>query len=83
MRKPLVAANWKMHKTAQEAQLVAALADVELSDPSRLVLAHEPVWAIGMGVAAQPEDAQDMAGRIRGWLAGRFGPQGAVPAPPQ
>ncbi|MFO8034654.1 MAG: triose-phosphate isomerase [Candidatus Bipolaricaulota bacterium] len=60
-----------------EGQLAAALADVELGNPSMLLVAYEPVWAIGTGMAAQPEDAQDMAGRIREWLVGRFGPQGA------
>ncbi len=59
-----------------EEQLVVALHGVELEDPSRLVLAYEPVWAIGTGVAAQPDDAQDMAARLRRWLGERFGAGG-------
>lgn len=42
-------------------------------DPGGLVIAYEPVWAIGTGVAAQPADAQEMAGQIRSWLRDRFG----------
>lgn len=35
----------------------------------RLVFAYEPIWAIGTGDTATPEDAQDAIGRIRGLLA--------------
>lgn len=40
------------------------------------MVAYEPVWAIGTGVAAQPSDAQAMAARIRVWLRERFGGPG-------
>ncbi len=39
----------------------------ELGD---LVLAYEPVWAIGTGLTATPEQAQDIHAFIRGWLSG-------------
>ena len=55
-----------------QGQLAAALGDLQLPAPERLVIAYEPVWAIGTGVAAQPEDAQEMAARIREWLSQRF-----------
>jgi triosephosphate isomerase len=42
-----------------------------------VVLAYEPVWAIGTGLTASPTDAQEVCGAVRGWLADRFGGQTA------
>ena len=50
-----------------EAQLRGALADQ--ADLASIVVAYEPVWAIGTGLTASPEQAQDMHGFIRGVLA--------------
>ena len=52
-------------------QLLACLADV--TDVSRLLVAYEPVWAIGTGEAATPQIAQDMMNSIRSALRSRFG----------
>jgi triosephosphate isomerase len=41
-----------------------------------LVLAYEPVWAIGTGLTATPEQAQEVHGRIRALLWEIFGPRG-------
>jgi triosephosphate isomerase len=41
-----------------------------LEDKSRVVIAYEPVWAIGTGVTASPEQAQETHKAIRGWIAG-------------
>lgn len=38
-----------------------------------VVVAYEPVWAIGTGKVATPEQAQDAHAFIRGWLAERWG----------
>jgi len=40
---------------------------------TNLVIAYEPVWAIGTGEVATPEDAQEVCGAIRSRLAERFG----------
>jgi hypothetical protein len=39
----------------------------------RLVIAYEPVWAIGTGRVATPEDAQEVCTAIRGWIRERHG----------
>jgi triosephosphate isomerase (TIM) len=65
------------------AQLDAALDGLtadELTAPgqgSGIVLAYEPVWAIGTGEVATPEDAQEVCGALRARLAERYGPETA------
>jgi len=46
-------------------QLRAALQDVAAADAAQLVIAYEPVWAIGTGEVAGPADAQEMGAAIR------------------
>lgn len=47
------------------AQVQSGLGDRPLHEIARIVIAYEPVWAIGTGVAATPEDAQEMTAAIR------------------
>jgi triosephosphate isomerase len=56
-------------------QLCAALVDVPAADLDRLVVAYEPVWAIGTGKTATPDDAATVHGGIRAELQ-RLGAQG-------
>ena len=50
-------------------QLKAALVDVPESVLGTLVVAYEPVWAIGTGEVATPEDAQEVCAALRAALA--------------
>lgn len=46
-------------------QLAGGLADIPAEDAAKLVIAYEPVWAIGTGKTATPEQAEDMCEYIR------------------
>ena len=50
------------------AQVDAALDGVSTDDTAGIVIAYEPVWAIGTGKVATPDDAQEVCGAIRGRL---------------
>mgnify|MGYP005833657577 CR=1 FL=1 len=56
-----------------EGQLEAALSALTPEDMELMVIAYEPIWAIGTGKTATPDDAQEMNGFIRAWLERRFG----------
>ena len=49
----------------------------EKSMPFSTILAYEPVWAIGTGKTATPEQAQEVHHFIRKWLEDTFGPETA------
>jgi triosephosphate isomerase len=57
------------------AQLDAALAEVTAEQAKDVVIAYEPVWAIGTGEVATPEDAQEVCSAIRGRLAELYSPE--------
>jgi triosephosphate isomerase len=59
-------------------QLDAALEGLSAEQVAGLVIAYEPVWAIGTGEVATPEDAQEVCGALRARLAERFGPETAA-----
>jgi triosephosphate isomerase len=52
-------------------QVEADLADVQLGGLADVVIAYEPIWAIGTGRTATPEQAQEACGFIRGLIAER------------
>ena len=54
-------------------QLAGGLGDMAASVAPKLVIAYEPVWAIGTGRTATPAQAQEVHAHIRGRLAERFG----------
>lgn len=59
-------------------QLAGSLAGVSAEDMLDIVLAYEPVWAIGTGRTATPEQAQEAHAFIRKTLAGMFDPATAA-----
>jgi triosephosphate isomerase (TIM) len=54
-------------------QLEGDLAGLTAESVSRIIVAYEPVWAIGTGKTATPQIAQEVHSMIRRWLAGRYG----------
>ena len=50
---------------------------LEITDPSKYVVAYEPIWAIGTGKTATADDAQEVCGAIRTTLADIFGKETA------
>jgi len=56
-----------------ERQLTVAFEGLGAEQALRTTVAYEPVWAIGTGRTATPEQAQDVHGFVRSWLAKRFG----------
>ncbi len=53
-------------------QVNAALTDLSNEQIASLVIAYEPVWAIGTGAVATPENAQEVCGAIRRLVEARF-----------
>ncbi|GAB5539010.1 MAG: triose-phosphate isomerase [Salibacteraceae bacterium] len=54
-------------------QLDATIFSLEPDQFSKVVIAYEPVWAIGTGKTASPEQAQEMHAFIRGLVQSRYG----------
>ena len=63
------------HFAVVESQLRNALFSLDASAWPQLVLAYEPVWAIGTGETATPEQAQEMHGFIRETITKAFDEQ--------
>jgi triosephosphate isomerase len=61
------------HVAHTVAQLDGALDGRTAEQVARVVVAYEPVWAIGTGKTATPADAQEVIGALRARLAERFG----------
>ena len=59
------------------AQVAGSLAGLTAEQVGALVVAYEPVWAIGTGEVATPEDAQEVCGAIRAWVAETHGDDAA------
>jgi triosephosphate isomerase len=60
-------------ETVLEVQLAKGLHGLTPEQLAKVVVAYEPVWAIGTGVTASPEQAEETHAFIRKWLSHRFG----------
>lgn len=56
-----------------ETQLTDGLFNLSVEDFRRVVIAYEPVWAIGTGLTATPEQAQDIHAFIRAKIDAKYG----------
>lgn len=61
------------HFQVVEEQISQALFNLSSEDFSKLVLAYEPVWAIGTGLTATADQAQEIHAHIRGFVTGKYG----------
>jgi triosephosphate isomerase len=60
-------------ETVVELQTVAALTGVTADEMKNIIIAYEPVWAIGTGKVATDEQAEEVCAFIRGVLAKKYG----------
>ena len=70
---PLEVREAGTHVDFVTSQIKAGLDGLEIEDPSQLVIAYEPIWAIGTGKTATADDAQEVCGAIRETLKGIYG----------
>ena len=56
-----------------KAQLEGSVFHLSAEDFGKIVLAYEPVWAIGTGLTATPEQAQEIHAYIRSLVAEKYG----------
>ncbi len=61
------------HFEVVKSQIVDSLFDLSTEDFSKIVLAYEPVWAIGTGKTASPAQAQEIHAFIRKTIAEKYG----------
>ncbi len=62
-----------MMETVLRQQVSEGLSGLTEAEFANTVIAYEPVWAIGTGVTATPEQAQDAHAFVRGLVRGQFG----------
>ncbi len=68
-----------MAEAKVDGQVRAGLAGVSAEQVASLVIAYEPIWAIGTGKTATPDDAQAMCAHVRSVVSSEFGADAAGP----
>ena len=61
------------HVSTVTSQIEKGLFQLSVSQMEQIVIAYEPVWAIGTGETASPEQAQDMHADIRAFIQAKYG----------
>lgn len=62
-----------IEKEVVKSQILTAFEDIEEKDLENIVIAYEPIWAIGTGKTASSEDANTMCGLIRKTIGHMYG----------
>lgn len=70
---PLEIRKKEKHVKFVKKQLEESLFHLKAKEFSKIILAYEPIWAIGTGVTASPKQAQDMHKAIRKMIAKKYG----------
>ena len=65
--------NEDLHFKTIMQQISSVLFSLDANDFSKVVIAYEPIWAIGTGLTATKEQAQDMHAFIRKIISQHFG----------
>jgi len=61
-----------MNKEICSIQLTECLLNINENDLDKIIIAYEPVWAIGTGLNATPEIAEDVHSYIRYWISNKY-----------
>ena len=56
-----------------KAQITASLFDLNVEDFGKVIIAYEPIWAIGTGLTASSAQAQEMHAELRTHVASKYG----------
>ena len=75
---PLKVRQEDSHVSHCMTQLEGSLAKVPAEAVAAMVIAYEPIWAIGTGEVASPGDAQEMSAAIRAWVSATHGAEAAA-----
>lgn len=78
---PLEIRKANTHVEHVATQLKETIFNLSPSDFSKLIVAYEPIWAIGTGETASPEQAQEMHESIRSMISDQFGSEVANEIP--
>lgn len=63
------------HFDVVKSQVVESVFDLSVEDFGKIILAYEPVWAIGTGVTASAAQAQEIHAFVRGIMVAKYGQQ--------